>query len=110
MLERLGYTADLAVNGQEAVQALSQHTYDLILMDIQMPEMDGLQATRKIRREYLPNRQPRIVAVTANALAGDRETYLSSGMDDYISKPVKVEALMRVLQLTPHLADSRPIG
>ena len=98
MLERLGYTADIATNGLEAVEAFSRQPYDLILMDIQMPEMDGIQATQRIRQEYLPNQQPRIIAVTANALMGDRETYLASGMDDYVSKPINVEELMRVLQ------------
>jgi PAS domain S-box-containing protein len=100
MLERLGYNADVAANGREAVEALTRQPYDLILMDIQMPEMDGMQATQQIRRGWLPNQQPRIVAMTANALAGDRETYLASGMDDYVSKPVKIEELTRVLQLT----------
>ena len=98
MLERLGYQADVAANGLEAVQALSRQPYDLILMDIQMPELDGIQATQRIRREWLPSQQPRIVAMTANALVGDRETYLANGMDDYVSKPVKVEELTRVLQ------------
>ncbi len=98
MLERLGYMADIAANGQEAVNALSRQPYDLILMDIQMPEMDGLQAAQHIRQEWPANQQPRIVAITANALTGDRETYLASGMDDYVSKPIKVEELKRVLQ------------
>ena len=105
MLQRLGYTADLAGNGREAVQALARQSYDLILMDIQMPVMDGLQATEKIRREWLPSQQPKIVAVTANALLGDRETCLAAGMDDYLSKPVRVEALTRVLRLTAPLAQ-----
>ncbi|WP_420628039.1 response regulator [Candidatus Leptofilum sp.] len=103
MLERLGYSADLVNNGLEAVQALAHQQYDLILMDIQMPEMDGIQATRKIRETWPPHSQPYIVAVTANALAGDRETYLANGMDDYISKPVKVEALTQILQFTQPL-------
>ena len=104
MLERLGYHADVAANGREAVEALARQPYDLILMDIQMPEMDGMQATQQIRQGWLPSQQPRIVAMTANALAGDRETYLASGMDDYVSKPVKVEELTRVLQLTKPVA------
>ncbi|MEZ4594442.1 MAG: ATP-binding protein [Chloroflexota bacterium] len=103
MLERLGYTADLAFNGQEAVTALLKRPYDLILMDIQMPEMDGIQATRQIRQTLEASQQPRIVAVTANALVGDREKYLASGMDDYISKPIKVEELTRILQGSHHL-------
>jgi PAS domain S-box-containing protein len=104
MLERLGYQADVAANGREAVEALARQPYDLIWLDLQMPEMDGLQATQQIRRGWLPNQQPRIVAMTANALAGDRETCLAGGMDDYVSKPVKVEELTRVLQLT------KPVG
>ncbi|MBK7896680.1 MAG: response regulator [Anaerolineaceae bacterium] len=104
MLERLGYTADLALNGQEAVTALLERPYDLVLMDIQMPEMDGIQATRHIRQTLQANQQPRIVAVTANALVGDREKCLANGMDDYISKPINVETLIRVLQLTPSLS------
>ena len=103
MLEHLGYTADLAANGHEAIAALANYPYDLILMDIQMPEMDGVQATQHIRQIVKPDRQPHIVAVTANALAGDREKYLASGMDDYISKPIKVEELIRVLQSSPQL-------
>ena len=104
MLERLGYMADLAANGLEAVNALSRQPYDLILMDIQMPEMDGLQATQQIRHQWPTNQQPRIVALTANALVGDRETYLTNGMDDYMSKPIKVEELKRILQ------NSEPIN
>jgi PAS domain S-box-containing protein len=98
MLERLGYSADVAANGLEAVQALALRPYDLILMDIQMPEMDGIEATQRIRAGWPPENQPRIVAMTANALAGDREIYLTGGMDDYVSKPIKVEELTRVLQ------------
>jgi len=98
MLERLGYEADLAANGLEAIQAVSRQPYDLILMDIQMPELDGIQATKRIREELLPSQQPHIVAMTANALVGDRESYLANGMDDYVSKPIKVEELSRILQ------------
>ncbi len=98
MLERLGYEADVAYNGLEALEALSKKQYDLILMDIQMPEMDGLQATQHIRQDWEASQQPRIVAVTANALMGDRETYLASGMNDYVSKPIKAAELQRVLQ------------
>ena len=98
MLERLGYSADVAANGLEVIHALALRPYDLILMDIQMPEMDGIEATKRIRESWAIENQPRIVAMTANALAGDRETYLTSGMDDYVSKPIKVEELTRVLQ------------
>ncbi len=98
MLERLGYKADVAANGLKAIQALSHQPYDLVLMDIQMPELDGIQATQRIRQEWLPNQQPRIVAMTANAQTGDREACLANGMDDYVSKPIKVGELMQVLQ------------
>jgi PAS domain S-box-containing protein len=99
MLEQMGYRADLASNGLEAIESIARQPYDVIFMDVQMPEMDGLEATRKIRAmgEFT---QPRIVAMTANAMQGDRELCLAAGMDDYISKPIRVnelvDALMRV--------------
>ncbi len=98
LLERLNQTADIVSNGVEAVNATLQLPYDLILMDVLMPEMDGLDATREIRAKLPKQRQPRIVAMTANALTGDRERCLAAGMDDYISKPVQLEELARVLQ------------
>jgi len=101
ILERMGYRADIAANGLEVLQALERQSYDLIFMDIQMPEMDGEQATRLIRKNWPENRQPHIVAMTAHALEGDREKYLSSGMDDYISKPVRVEGLVLALESVP---------
>jgi PAS domain S-box-containing protein len=91
-LDRLGYRADTVGNGREAVAALVARPYQLILMDLQMPEMDGLEASRQIRR--MPGRQqPKIVALTANAMQGDRELCIAAGMDDYISKPVKLPEL-----------------
>jgi PAS domain S-box-containing protein len=98
MLEQIGYRADLAANGVEALQALERQEYDVILMDIQMPEMDGETATRKIRAELLPERQPYIIAMTAHAMKGDRERYLQAGMDDYLSKPVQVKNLKNALE------------
>ena len=98
LLERLSQTADMVSNGVEAVNAATQLPYDLILMDVLMPELDGLDATRRIRATLPKERQPRIVAMTANALTGDRERCLAAGMDDYISKPVQLEELARVLQ------------
>ncbi len=97
MLKKLGYDADVAVNGREAVEAVQRQRYDLLLMDLQMPEMNGLQATEEIRRILPPERQPRIVAITANALSGDRQRCLDAGMDDYLSKPVRQDQLAAVL-------------
>jgi len=100
ILQRLGYRADVAANGLEVLAALSQQAYDLIFMDMQMPEMDGLEATKKIYENWhngkLTNK-PSIVAMTANAMQGDREVCLAAGMDDYISKPIHNSELVRVL-------------
>ena len=96
ILERMGYRADIANNGKEAVEAVARQIYDVVLMDVQMPEMDGVQATAKIRAQFGDNR-PWIVAVTANALEGDRDRYIGVGMDDYISKPINVGELAKAL-------------
>ncbi|AFY65262.1 response regulator [Geitlerinema sp. PCC 7407] len=98
LLKRLGYSADVAHNGREALESLQRRAYDLVLMDIQMPEMDGLSATRRICADFPAQERPRIVAVTANAMQGDREQCLAAGMDDYTSKPLRIAELMRVLQ------------
>jgi PAS domain S-box-containing protein len=97
LLGRMGYEADVAHDGLEALSALRERTYDVVLMDVEMPELDGLEATRRIRSEFPANRQPRIVAMTANAMTGDRERCLAAGMDDYVSKPVRPEALAAAL-------------
>lgn len=99
MLNKLGYRADIAANGLEVLDSLDRQGYDVILMDIQMPEMDGLDATRRIRE----NRPvwPKIIAITALAMQGDREKCIESGMDDYISKPVNLEELREVLRAIP---------
>lgn len=97
MLKRLGYPVDVAANGLEALQALKQKSYSIILMDIQMPEMDGLEATRIIRRQLSADEQPRIIAVTAHALSYSREMCLDAGMDDYIAKPIQKDKLAEVL-------------
>ncbi|MSP37322.1 MAG: response regulator [Deltaproteobacteria bacterium] len=96
ILERMGYRADVVSNGKEAVEAVERQHYDVVLMDVQMPEMDGLEATSVIRQR-LGDRRPWIIALTANALQGDREKYLGVGMDDYLSKPIRVEELAKVL-------------
>jgi CheY-like chemotaxis protein len=98
LLSQMGYRADVAGNGLEAIQALERQDYDVVLMDVQMPEMDGLEATRPIRKRLPDERQPRILAMTANAMQGDREACLEAGMDDYISKPIRVEELISVLE------------
>src|SRR5215212_401714 len=96
LLEQMGYRADLASNGIEAIESLERQIYDVILMDVQMPEMDGLDATREIRK--LTNAiQPHIIAMTANAMEGDRELCIAAGMDAYISKPIRVHELVDAL-------------
>jgi CheY-like chemotaxis protein/HPt (histidine-containing phosphotransfer) domain-containing protein len=97
-LAKLGYRADVAANGLEVLDALARQPYDLVLMDVQMPELDGLEASRRIRSEVPPARQPRIIAMTANAMQNDRELCLAAGMDDYISKPVRIEDLVAALE------------
>jgi CheY-like chemotaxis protein len=96
ILDRMGYRVDVASNGREALAVAQQRRYDVILMDVQMPEMDGVEATTRIREQLRENR-PWIIALTANALDGDRERYLSVGMDDYITKPIQVDNLAKLL-------------
>lgn len=96
MLKKLGYKADSVGNGREVLQALERQSYDLILMDVQMPEMDGLEATKEIRRRW-PSGGPRILALTAHAIAGDREKCLEAGMDGYLCKPINLEDLKAAL-------------
>jgi two-component system, sensor histidine kinase and response regulator len=99
MLEKLGYRADVAANGLEALEVLSRGSYGAVLMDVQMPEMDGYAATREIReREEGRSHHTPIIAMTANAMQGDREKAIEAGMDDYVSKPVKLEELAEVLE------------
>ena len=97
ILEKFGYAADMAANGLEALEAVERQPYDLIYMDVQMPEMDGLEATKEIIRRYPPDKRPKIIAMTANAMDGDREKCLEAGMDDYIPKPVTIEEIKKSL-------------
>jgi CheY-like chemotaxis protein len=101
LLEQMGYRADVAANGLEAVEAIDRQPYDLVLMDVQMPEMDGFEASREITRRWPAEQRPRIVAMTANAMQGDRELCLAAGMDDYMSKPLRVEELVTALERSP---------
>jgi CheY-like chemotaxis protein len=96
LLERMGLKADVVGDGRAAVDAIEDGWYDVVLMDVQMPEMDGLEATRRIRRRW-PDRPIRIVGLTANAMAGDREACLAAGMDDYVSKPIRPEELQAAI-------------
>jgi CheY-like chemotaxis protein len=97
ILQRMGYRADLASNGIEALESIQRQKYDVVLMDVQMPEMDGLEAARRICARWRPEERPRIVAMTANAMQGDREQCLAAGMDDYITKPIRVDRLVEAL-------------
>ncbi len=114
LLARMGYQADVASTGVEVLDALERTPYDVILMDVQMPEMDGLEATRQIheRMHDRPAEHPYIVAMTANAMQGDREACLAAGMDDYVSKPIRVEtlvdALVRAAEALPMRRETAP--
>jgi CheY-like chemotaxis protein/HPt (histidine-containing phosphotransfer) domain-containing protein len=111
MLSRLGYRADLAANGLEVLEALRRQSYDVVLMDVQMPEMDGIEATRRIRQELPKAPRPRIVAMTASALEEDRHLCLEAGMDDYIRKPVRIEELQAALErAAPRSETGAPVS
>ena len=98
VLQKLGYRSDLAANGLEVLKALEQKAYDVLFLDVQMPEMDGLEAARQICQRWPEERRPRIIAMTGNALVGDREKCLEAGMDDYISKPIRIGELQSALE------------
>jgi CheY-like chemotaxis protein len=108
MLAKLGQEVELAMDGQGALDAVRARDFDLVLMDVQMPNLDGLEATRRIREEIAPERQPSIVAMTANAMSGDRERCLEAGMNGYLSKPISFMELKRALEEYGILAQ--PVG
>jgi GAF domain-containing protein/CheY-like chemotaxis protein/anti-sigma regulatory factor (Ser/Thr protein kinase) len=101
MLEKLGYRADVAANGLEALEALERQSYDLVLMDVQMPEMDGVEATGRILERWGEDDRPWIVAMTAEVMQGDREGFLAAGMNDYVAKPIRVDELVAAIGRTP---------
>jgi CheY-like chemotaxis protein len=103
LLSQMGYRADVAANGLEVLQAIKRQPYDVILMDVQMPEMDGLEATRRLCAELDVERRPHVIAMTANAMQGDREMCLEAGMDDYLSKPIRVDELVNALNMAKQL-------
>ena len=113
VFEQMGYRVDLTANGVEVLDALHRQSYDMVFMDIQMPEMDGLEATRRIQSDFPPERQPIIVAVTANALDGDRQVCLNAGMHDYISKPIRFETIQQTIERwadkVPHTHVPTPV-
>jgi CheY-like chemotaxis protein/HPt (histidine-containing phosphotransfer) domain-containing protein len=98
LLERLGYGADVVSNGLEALEAVERQSYDVVLMDVQMPELDGLDASRQICERRPPSSRPRIIAMTANAMPEDREACLAAGMDDYLAKPIRADELAEALR------------
>jgi CheY-like chemotaxis protein len=98
IFKKMGYRVDCVADGQEVLDALNRQPYDLIFMDVQMPVMDGLEATQRIIQTHPPEAQPRIIAMTANAMQGDRERCLKVGMVDYISKPIRLEELREMVE------------
>jgi CheY-like chemotaxis protein len=97
ILDKLGYNADVAANGREALEALERQRYDVVLMDVQMPEMDGIEASRRISERWPAESRPRVIAMTANAMLEDRDACFAAGMDDYLAKPVRPEELANAL-------------
>src|SRR5262249_29388351 len=98
LLEKLGYRADVAANGFEVIHALKRQPYDVILMDVHMPELDGLEACRRIHTQWPAKERPRIVAMTASAMEEDRQACFDAGMDDYIAKPIRLSNLQLALE------------
>jgi CheY-like chemotaxis protein len=109
LLEQMGYRASAAANGLEAIEMIARQVFDVVLMDLQMPEMDGLEASRKICSRWPAGERPALIAMTANAMQGDRERCLEAGMDDYISKPIRIEELTAaLLKISPRANPPSP--
>ena len=108
MLDRLGHRSDVVGDGREALEVVTTATYDVVLMDLKMPHVDGLEATRRLRAWYGDRPRPRIVALTARAMKGDRERCLEAGMDDYLAKPLHLEDLMAALSACTPRRAARP--
>src|SRR6185312_1645476 len=102
----MGFHADVASNGLEALAALERESYDVVLMDVQMPELDGLDATRRICERWPQGSRPHIIAMTANALPEDREACFAAGMNDYVAKPIHAEELVAALKRVKPLANA----
>ncbi|MFP2897591.1 response regulator [Corallococcus sp. 4LFB] len=114
VLDRLGYPAETANNGREGLHLLARSRYDVVLMDVQMPELDGLETTRQLRKDVPMSEQPWVIAMTANAMTADRRECLDAGMDDFLSKPIRVEelisALRRAWERLPREPGAAPIA
>jgi CheY-like chemotaxis protein len=109
LLKKIGYRADVAANGLEVLEALDRETYDVVIMDVQMPEMDGLETTRQIHQRWPAGRRPHIIAATASAMEEEREACLAAGMNAYLSKPIRVESLATALSnCRPHPPRTPP--
>ena len=104
----MAYRVEIAENGRQAIEALRVKPFDVIFMDMQMPELDGLSATRLIRAEFPANRQPIIIAMTANAMESDKNACLAAGMNDYISKPILPEAIETALEYWCSAQTNKP--
>lgn len=109
ILEHMGYVPDVVVTGIDVLDSLIRKKYNMIFMDVQMPEMDGLEATKHINNKYSEDERPKIIAMTANAMQGDREICLSAGMDDYISKPILIEEVQSVIEKWGKVSNSANI-
>jgi CheY-like chemotaxis protein len=101
-LEKLGYRAEVVSNGLEVLQALELQPYDIVFLDVQMPELDGYSTAREIHRRWSEQERPRIIAMTGQAMLGDRERCLEAGMDDYLTKPVRIVDLRAALERWGH--------